>query len=56
MDSLIGLCDAQGRKKDEVEGEVPEFWSLTDLERSTFTNTLASLSSSLRFHILPIFY
>jgi hypothetical protein len=60
FDGLV--CCAKMKERDGVEvrrngrGEVEEFWSLMGLECSTFTNTLASLTSSLRFHILPIFY
>jgi hypothetical protein len=56
MKSLMGWYDAQGRKRDEV-GEV--WWKELELdwltECSTFTNALASLTSSLRFQMFPIF-
>jgi hypothetical protein len=53
MKSLTGLCDAQRRKRDEVE----EFWSLTGLECRTFlTNALASLTSSLRLHVSDLLF
>jgi hypothetical protein len=57
MKSLMGWCDAQGRKTDEV-GEVR--WKDLELdwlaECSTFTNALASLTLSLCFRKFSIFY